>query len=148
MAGVPGYTVVRAGLAVARKPGVDGFRSLKSADYRTVIALHEPSEDVSTAQDLAEQAGLKFTSIAVSPETLGKAFDQFRAAVDDPAKLPLVTYDNDGVLTGSLWYLYFRVVDQYGDDAARIRAQPLGLQEGTARQTKYWLAIQEYLANR
>lgn len=147
---VPGlaeFTIVQTGVATGRKPAVEGFDQLQSRGYRTAVYLHDPNEDVSAAKDLAEKKGLTFVGIPTSPETLPEAFTKFREMVSDAGRHPMFIFDNDGVRTGSLWYLYFRVVDQFSDDAARVRAAPVGLREtGGEDERRFWRAIQAYLA--
>ena len=56
---------------------------------------------------------------------------------------------DDGVRTGSLWYLYLRTVESLPDDAAQVKAAALGLRDATGdEKTNFWLAIQDYLAKR
>jgi hypothetical protein len=52
----------------------------------------------------------------------------------------------DGSLTGPLWYLYFRRVEHLDDDAARAKAERLGLKFGERDQRLGWLAVQDFLA--
>ncbi len=149
--GLPGYTRVPGhdGVASGRKPTLDGFDWLKSNGFKTVVSLHAPAADVTAARDLAEKRGLRFVPIAVSPDTLKKALDEFMTAVSDRANRPLYVIDEDGVRAGSLWYLVFRTQDLLGDDTARLRAAPLGLTDAaTEEQKQFWLAIQEVLAKR
>jgi protein tyrosine phosphatase (PTP) superfamily phosphohydrolase (DUF442 family) len=149
VAGVSGFAVVTPGVAAGGKPGVEGFDALKARGYRSVVYLHAPAEDVSAAKDLAERKGLTFVGIPTSPEALKAAFDRFKEAIADAANRPAYVCDDTGVRAGSLWYLYFRTVDQLGDDAARVRAAALGLREsGNDEQAKFWQAVQDYLAKR
>lgn len=146
--GVSAFAVVKPGVANGRKPAVEGFDALKARGYRTAVYLHAPGEDVSAARDLAEKTGLTFVGIPVSPGTLKAGFERFRDVLGDPGARPVFVFDDDGVRAGSLWYLYFRTADVLGDDAARVRAAPLGLREDGDEQTKFWVAIQDYLARR
>ena len=146
--GLPGYTTVAGhdGVATGRKPTLDGFDALKANGFRTVVFLHAPGADVAPARDLAQQRGLRFVPIAVSPGTLKTAFEDFTAALS--AK-PVYVADEDGIRAGVLWYLFFRTQDLLGDDAARVRARPLGLTDaGTEEQKQFWVAVQDYLAKR
>src|SRR5262245_58691141 len=51
--GLPGYMKVKDGLYAGRKPTLDGFDSLRSAGFRTVIYLHASGADVSAVKDMA-----------------------------------------------------------------------------------------------
>jgi hypothetical protein len=60
---VPGFAVVKPGLATGRKPAVGGFDALKARGYRTAVYLHAPADDVSAAKELAEKKGLAFVGV-------------------------------------------------------------------------------------
>jgi hypothetical protein len=82
----------------------------------------------------------------VSPETLQQASEEFDRIVNHKPNHPLFVYDADGLRVGSLWYLYFRVVDRLADDAARRKAATLGLREESQGEAgTLWVAIQQYL---
>jgi protein tyrosine phosphatase (PTP) superfamily phosphohydrolase (DUF442 family) len=146
--GLPGFMKVETGLASGRKPALDGFDSLKRSGYRTVAYLHPAGADVSAARDVAEARGLKFLAIEVAPEKLPENLTAFTGVVSDKANRPVYTFDDDGVRTGALWYLYFRTVDAMNDDAARVRARPLGLTSEGDEAKAFNLAIQRYLETR
>lgn len=128
-------------LYVGRRPKIDGFEALKSAGIRTVLYLHGPDADVSAAKELAEKSGLRFESLAVSPQSLATASESFNTIVASKGFRPLFISDDTGERTGALWYLYFRKVELLGDGAAQVRATPLGF-----RNPETWLA--EIPANR
>jgi hypothetical protein len=142
---VPNYDRV----ATGRRPTLDGFDTLRANGFRTVAYLHGSGANVTAARDLAEKRGLRFVPIEVTPATLRAALDQFTAVVTDRGARPVYVADEDGVRSGALWYLVFRTTDLLGDDAARLRATPLGLSEATTEEQKqFWLAIQSLLAKR
>jgi protein tyrosine phosphatase (PTP) superfamily phosphohydrolase (DUF442 family) len=146
MTGLPGFTKVENGLASGRKPDLDGFASLKQAGYRTVIYLHPTGTDVTAVRDLAGKRGLAFIPIETTPERLTAAREAFNAAVTDKAVRPAYVFDDDEVRAGALWYLYFRSKSM-NDDAARVRAKPLGLTDRGDEGRAFELAIQRYLAS-
>ncbi len=146
--GLPSYAKVKDGLATGRKPALDGFESLKRMGYRTVVYLHPTGADVSAAKDVAEARGLKFIAIETTPEKLPESLNAFNAAVGDKAGRPLYVFDDDGVRTGALWYLHFRTADAMNDDAARVRARPLGFANQSDEAKAFGIAIQQYLATR
>ncbi len=143
---VPGQDKVASG----RKPTLEGLDALKAQGYKTVLYLHAPDADLSAAKETVEKRELTFAAIAVSPQTLAEAGKAFAAQLKDATAKPLFVYDLDGIRAGSLWYVQFRTVDLLGDDAARIRAGSLGLQdpEKSEEQKRYWIAIQDLLAKR
>ena len=70
------------------------------------------------------------------PARLSRAtIEEFARLVSNSATHPLFVYDANGSLSGPLWYLYFRKVERLSDDAARIRADRLGLREPTDADT-------------
>ena len=147
--GLPGYTPV-AGLtrvAAGRKPTPAGFDTLKRSGYQSILYIHAPNTDTSAAAELASTRGLKLTPLAVSPETLGDDLQAFTQIVTDQSNRPLYIVDESGVRAGSLWYLYFRRNEYAGDEAARIRATPLGLPPDTATEEakRFWIAVQKAL---
>lgn len=144
--GIPQFTVAREGVTSGLTPYGDGFDWLRTNGYRTVLLLHSPTEDTVAARKAVESRGLAFISLAVSPEKLPHAAEEFNRTVNHKPNHPLFVYDSDGLRTGSLWYLYFRVVDRLPDDAARRKAADLGLREATQGEAgTMWVAIQQYI---
>jgi hypothetical protein len=146
--GLPGYVRVKEGLATGRKPTLDGFESLKRTNFRTVIYLHAPGADLSAAKELASRMSLAFVAIETTPEKLGPAIEQFNGTAADTARHPIYVFDDDGVRAGALWYLHFRTADSMNDDAARVRARPLGLADDTDEAKAFAIATQRYLEKR
>jgi hypothetical protein len=147
-AGLPGYTRIQQGVATGRKPTLDGFDSLKAAGFRSVAYLHPAGADVSPARDLAEQRGFTFVAIETTPETLAEAFRKVGQLVTDRATQPVYVFDDDGLRAGAVWYLHFRTADSQAADTARIRANGIGLTDQTDEGRAFWVAIQQFLANR
>lgn len=147
--GLPGYAVVSDRVATGRKPTPEGLDRLRTTGYKTLVYLHDADKDVSATRELAEKKGFTFIAVPATPTTLKPAFSQFAEAVGDRANRPAYVFDDDGVRTGSLWYLYFRTVESFNDDTAQVKAAPLGLRDAAGEEkTKFWLAAQEYLAKR
>ncbi|WP_149111320.1 fused DSP-PTPase phosphatase/NAD kinase-like protein [Limnoglobus roseus] len=147
--GLPGYAVVSDRIATGRKPTVEGFDRLRATGYKTVVYLHDSDKDVSATKELAEKKGLTFIGIPTTPGTLKAAFSKFAETVGDRANRPAYVFDDDGIRTGSLWYLYFRTVESFSDDTAQVKAAPLGLRDAQGEEkTKFWLAVQDYLSKR
>ena len=146
--GLPGYVRVEQGLASGRKPTLDGFDALKQAGFRTVIYLHAAGADWSAAKEVAAKRGLAFVAIETTPEKLATAIEQFNATVADAGRQPIYVFDDDGVRAGAVWYLHFRTADSLNDDAARVRAMPLGLTTEGEEARAFALATQRYLEKR
>ena len=148
LTGLPSFAKVKEGLASGRKPDLDGFASLKQVGFKTVIYLYPAGAEVSAIRDLSGKYGLGFVSIETTPERLGAALEAFNSAVSDKSVRPAYVFDDDGVRTGVMWYLYFRSVESRNDDEARVLAKPLGLTGEGEEGRAFELAIQKYLANR
>jgi protein tyrosine phosphatase (PTP) superfamily phosphohydrolase (DUF442 family) len=146
--GLSGYVRVKEGLAAGRKPTLDGFDALKQAGFRTVIYLHAAGADWSAAKEVATKRGLAFVAIETTPEKLAAAIDRFNATVADTARHPIYVFDDDGVRAGAIWYVHFRTADSLNDDAARVRARPLGLTEDGDEAKAFAVATQRYLEMR
>jgi protein tyrosine phosphatase (PTP) superfamily phosphohydrolase (DUF442 family) len=147
-AGLPAFAKAKDGLASGGKPTLDGLHSLRQAGYRTVIYLHAAGVDVSAAKEVAEKRHLKFVAIETTPEKLAEAIGTFNGTVAETANRPAYVYADDGFRAGTVWYLHFRTADEMADDAARIRAKPLGLTDQGDEAKDFALATQRYLEKR
>jgi len=145
---LPGYTRVKRGVATGRRPTLDGFDALQRAGFRTLVYLHAPQANLTDIRQIAGARQLDLIVLEVTPENLPQTVEQFHAIVADTSRHPLYVFDDDGVRAGVLWYLHFRTIDALNDDAARIRARPLGLLEQGNEATPWLLAIQRYLSQR
>jgi protein tyrosine phosphatase (PTP) superfamily phosphohydrolase (DUF442 family) len=145
--GIPQFEIARDRVASGLKPLAGGFEWLALNGYKTVLHLKAPGGDDAAERRQAEQAGLKFISLEVSPQTLSRAIvDDFNRLVTDSTAQPLFVYDQGGTLTGGLWYLHFRTAERLSDEAARVRAARLGLKdEASGDAGTMWLAIQKFL---
>jgi hypothetical protein len=126
--GIPDFAVaIPDRVANGRKPTLDGLDWLKANGYRAALSVRRPGGSDDADRKQFEQRGLKFTSLEVSPETLSWAtVEAFARAVNDPSGRPLFVYDADGLLSGGLWFLYFRRIERLSDEAAKLRAARLG----------------------
>jgi len=148
-AGVPGFAVVKDGVATGRRPTLDGWDALKTAGYKTAVYLHDPATDPASAKEQAEKRGLTFVAVPVSADKFEDAMTRFQTLVTDKSARPTFVFDDDGARTGSLWYAYLRTVDFLGSDEARVKAAAAGLKDPpSAEQQTFWVAVQKYLATR
>jgi protein tyrosine phosphatase (PTP) superfamily phosphohydrolase (DUF442 family) len=136
------------GLATGRKPSLDGFDALKAAGFRTVVYLHPAGADVAATKAVVGQRGLGFVAIETTPENLPAALGVFNATLADKSARPIFVFDDDGVRAGAMWYLYFRTAESMNDDAARVRAKPLGFAADGDEAKAFALATQRYLETR
>jgi hypothetical protein len=148
--GIPQFTIAKEvpRVATGLKPFAEGWNWLKANGYRGVLHLKVSGVNDSAEREIVEaKQGLKFTSLQVSPEDLSpELVNRFAEIVKDPTNLPLFVYDEDGTLTGAMWYLYFLQIGRLPEEKARQEATRLGLKDTTAgEQGTMWLAIQKYL---
>jgi protein tyrosine phosphatase (PTP) superfamily phosphohydrolase (DUF442 family) len=146
--GIAQFALAKDNVATGLRPLLDeGLDWLKAHGYRSVVQIQLPGDKDSPDRKQVEKRGMIYLSLDVSPQTLSKdTVLEFNRIVRDTSGQPVFIYDRDGALAGALWYLYFRTVDQFPDDVARVRARSLGLREdrdGTHRDM--WLAVQKYL---
>ncbi len=145
--GIPQFVEVKPGISCGLRPDLDGLRWLEENHYKTVVSLRRPNEEDTVDRRAIEKRGLTYVSLtlgseAISPET----FARFRQLVEDRGGHPLFIYDRNGSLSGILWYLYFRQVEQRSDTEATERAQRLGLRDkDNAEQAGLWRAAQKLL---
>jgi hypothetical protein len=146
--GIPNFAAVTDRIASGLRPLLEGLDWLRDQRYRTVVHVKLPGEDDVADRREVEKRGLKYVSLDASPTTLTPAvLEQFNRLVGDAAGYPLFVYDKDGMLAGGLWYLHFRTVDRITDEAARTKANRLGLKDETLGDHKaMWLAIQKLLS--
>lgn len=144
--GIPQFSVAMDGVTSGLKPSVyGGLDWLRANGYKAVLHLKAPGADDSADRQVIEAYRLKYLALEVSPKTLCRAtLAKFDRIIADPANRPLFVYDQDGVLTGALWYLHFRLTDRDNEETARLKAARLGLKpEITAQNRDMWLAVQQ-----
>jgi hypothetical protein len=145
--GISQFNTAKENVAVGLRPLQDGWDWLKESGYRSVLHLRQAGENDLADRQQAEKRGLRFLSLEVSLPLSKATVSEFNRLAADRAAQPLFIYDKDGVLTGGLWYLYFRTVDKATDDEARAKASRLGLkEEQDADNRLMWLAIQRYVS--
>jgi protein tyrosine phosphatase (PTP) superfamily phosphohydrolase (DUF442 family) len=146
--GIPQFASVRPQLATGRRPLDNGYEWLKNNRYRTVVNVRLPGENDDADRKQAEDRGLTYVAIEMSPVLVAKdAVEEFFKVVRDPERQPVFVYDRDGALAGGLWYLYFRAVEQDNEEVARIRARGAGLrEEREGAHREMWQSVQRYLA--
>jgi protein tyrosine phosphatase (PTP) superfamily phosphohydrolase (DUF442 family) len=137
----------KANVASGQKPTQDGYEWLAKNGYKTVVFAHSPIADVAPAKALCEAAGLKFVNIPTGPETIPAASAAFDAAVAGAKDGPVYVCDDTGLRAATLWYVHFRKVDLTPPDAAKVRANGLGLgdTETNSEQKKLWAAAESHL---
>ncbi len=146
---IPQYALARTNVSNGLKPFPQGFDWLKRQGYRTVLNVTAPGEDDSAARRLIEKVGLKYERLELSPRTLDKAtLDKFNSLVTDQTNLPLFVYDDKNLsLTGTLWYLHYRIYVGMDDTQARDEAARLGFKADQEENRTLLIAAQTLLQN-
>lgn len=144
---IPQFAMARAKVANGQQPFLDGALWLKQQGYRTVLHVHAPGTDDSAARRQFESNGLHYVSLEVDPRSLTKErVERFNKIVTDDANLPLFVYDKDTSITGGLWYLYYRIAENWSDEKARDEVAKLGFrQEQDDNHRTMWIAVQKFL---
>jgi hypothetical protein len=147
--GLPDMTRVigEENIASGRKPSLDGLNWLQKAGYRTVVYIHDPKMNPEPAAELCRTRGMKFVGIPASTGKLPEMVKAFELALADAANRPVYVCDDNGLWAGTIWYTHFRTASLMNPDAAKVRANSLGLADPdtNAEQKKLWDAAQEYL---
>ncbi len=147
-ASIPKFSTVRKNIESGLKPlGAEGFDWLKANGYKTVLYLRLRGENTDEERKLVEDRLMTFKSIEVNPQLLEKdSAEEFFRTVQDANYLPMYVYGREEALTGGMWYLAFRLLDNESDDVARVRAGPLGLRAGAGTPDLMIQAIRKAMA--
>lgn len=130
------------------KPSADGLDWLQANKIGAVMQVRLPDEDDAAIKKQVEDRGMRYVAFEVSPLSLTKEkADEFIKIIRDARSSGLFVYDQDGSLAGAMWYLQLRWGEVLDDDAAQLRARPLGLQNTLAGPHRdMWLAVQKLLS--
>lgn len=143
--GIENFTRLDEGLYVSRRPDLEGLDWLQQQKFATVIYLRQSQDDDTSDQRQAEKRGLQYSSYIIAAETINLAIiKEISNTLADPKQRPLLIYDREGSLVGTVWYLHLRTVDGLNHDEALTKARPLGLNpEGTPQQRSLAQAAKE-----
>jgi uncharacterized protein (TIGR01244 family) len=102
---IPGYVVVRPGLASAGQPSADGLRQLKALGFKTVVNLRTPIEGAPLDEaEIVRGQGLRYVSVPMTAATVtSKDLETIQAVLDDPAAEPVLLHCASGNRTGGIW---------------------------------------------
>ena len=145
---IPQFVVAKENVFAGLRPKLDGLDWLQSNGVQTVVQIRLPSTDDSSDGKQVEKRNMRYIAFEVSPTTLTKEkADEFIKLMRAGAMQSMFLYDEDGGLTGAMWYLYMRLGESLNDDAAQLRAAQMGLQnnrDGLHRDM--WLAVQKLIS--
>jgi uncharacterized protein (TIGR01244 family) len=90
---VPGYQVLRPGLAVAGKPSPEALAKLKEQGFKTVIDLRSEAEGLAEEKAIVEGQGLRYVSVPMTAATFKLEDAQAVGRVlEDPAAGPVLLH--------------------------------------------------------
>jgi protein tyrosine phosphatase (PTP) superfamily phosphohydrolase (DUF442 family) len=146
-ADIPGFAIVKKGVAAGQRPFPEGVNWLKDRGYKTVLHVRPPTQTDTAAKRIFESRGLTYINLEVSSTQLTKeVVARFNEVVADEKNRPLFVYDEDSTLAGALWYLYFRTAEGLSDEKARAESSRLGFkQDQDDKSRDMWIAVQNYL---
>jgi protein tyrosine phosphatase (PTP) superfamily phosphohydrolase (DUF442 family) len=145
---IPQFADAKENVYAGLRPSLDGLDWLKTNGVQTVVQIRGTGADDSAVRKEVESRNMRYIAFEVSPVTLTKEkVETFIKLIREGAKQGVFVYDEDGSLAGSMWYLYMRHGEFLDDDAAQLRARPLGLNHnGGDRHREMWLAVQKLLS--
>lgn len=125
---IPGFAEAAPQVAVGQRPFADGVEWLAKQGFRTVVHLRSPETDDQAAQRQFEAKGLRYVSIVVTPQTVGRdTASELQRILAEERNRPVFIFDRDGYLVGGVWYLKLRVIDRLESAKALDEAKRLGL---------------------
>jgi hypothetical protein len=148
--GIANYDRVRpdGNVTTGSRPSLEGLDWLKKEGIATIVCVHLPGAAVEPDREVVTRRGMTFLDLTFDPKNLDKkSVDEFLRIQRDASLGKIFVYDDvDGAVTGALWYLSFRTIDQATDEEARIRAGSLGLRENRDGNFRdMWNATRTYL---
>ena len=102
---IPGYVVVRPGVASAGQPSAEGLRQLKALGFKTVVNLRTPSEGAPPEEEeIVRGQGLGYVSVPITAASVtSKDLETIQAVLDDPVAEPVLLHCASGNRTGGIW---------------------------------------------
>ena len=117
-------------ITVAGQPTADDIPGLRESGYRTIINLRTPDEAgiVPDEERLAENAGLNYAAIPVSPDTLDDiAVQNFQGALSGEDRLPALVHCKGGGRAGVLTLLHLTISNGWSLAQALEHGEKLGI---------------------
>lgn len=145
---IPQFAEVRVNTYAGLRPPAEGLDWLQANRIGAVVQVRLFGADDSADRKQVEDRNMRYIAFEISPATLTKEkADEFIKLIRDHGKQGIFIYDKDGSLAGAMWYLHLRWGEILDDDAAQLRARPLGLQNTRDGQHRdMWLAVQKLLS--
>jgi protein tyrosine phosphatase (PTP) superfamily phosphohydrolase (DUF442 family) len=147
--GIAFYGKARENITIGHRPSLEGLDWLQKTGVKTVVYLHRPGEATDADKQQVEKRGMTFVAIEVDPKGLtAESVDRFMKLQTENRNEKVFVYDLDGSLSGAMWYLSFRLIDQSSDEVARIRSGPLGQDETREAARDVWQAARKFADSR
>ena len=144
--GIAGFDSARANVTVGQRPSLEGLDWLQKSNVRTVVFLHLPGEATDADRQQVEKRNMIFVPIEINPRDLSRdSIDRFLRLQTASSTDKAFVYDLNGSISGAMWYLSFRSIEQDSDEIARIKAGSLGQGENRDASRELWQAVRKHL---
>jgi uncharacterized protein (TIGR01244 family) len=117
-------------ITVGGQPTAEELQNLRANGYRTVVNLRTPDEEgvLRDEERLAEDTGLNYSSIPVSPDTLDDiAVQNFQGALIGDDRLPALVHCKGGGRAGVLTLLHLTINNGWSLAQALEEGNKLGI---------------------
>ena len=134
-------------IAIAGQPTAGELESMHDLGFRTVINLRTDGEEGTVADEkkLVEEAGLYYSHIPVSPDTLDDvAVQRFTQAIDSDGSQPVLVHCKGGGRAGVMTLLYLAIEHGWSIAQALEESKNLG-DIGPSETSPYRPFFESYL---
>jgi len=101
---IPNYSLLRPDLAAAGRPTEEGLRRLRDLGFRVVIDLRAPSEGTAAEEAAVKEAGLRYVSVPITPETFRREdVDAVARILDERGRGPVLLHCATANRVGGVW---------------------------------------------
>lgn len=133
-------------LFIAGQPTEEELRDIPSTGFRTLINLRTPNEEgiVPNEERLVESAGLNYSAIPITPQTINdSAVQRFIQAVDNDDAPPVVVHCAGGGRAGLMMLLHLAI--DYGWSVEQALKEGEKLQIAPASDSPYRAFFEDYI---
>ena len=101
---IPNYSLLRPDLAAAGQPTNEGLQRLRDLGFRVVIDLRAPSEGTAAEEAAVKEAGLRYVSVPITPETFRREdVEAVARIIDERGRGPALLHCATGNRVGGVW---------------------------------------------
>ena len=133
---IPGYRVIRAGLAVGGQPSPEALTRLGEMGFKTIVNLRTRREGALEEEPAVRATGLDYVWVPVSPSTFSlRDIEAVESVLDDPGSAPVLLHCASSNRVGAVWAA-IRVRDGRTLEEAEAAGRAAGL-----RSPALWEAV-------